>query len=208
MGERLARGSIQARIEWLAGDVTLGLQGANPADLVTVAYVLDEIAPASLPKLVECLWSLTDDTLLAVEPGTPAGWRRILAVRTQLIEAGAYILAPCPHHAPCPLIAPDWCHFVRRVSRSRLHRLAKDAEVPWEDEKFIYFAASRKPPAVLGPNVPRPARVLAPPKAASGKVALKLCQPDGSAAERLFTRRDGELYKAARRADWGDTAPD
>ncbi|MBZ9898169.1 methyltransferase type 11 [Mesorhizobium sp. BR1-1-6] len=198
VGEALAADAIAARIAWQAGDVTIDLDGLQPADLITCAYVLDEIAPASLPKMVDRLWQLTTDTLLIVEPGTPAGWQRVLAVRRQLIEAGAHVLAPCPHEAPCPLIAPDWCHFSRRVARSRLHRLAKGAEVPWEDEKFIYVAASRQPAPV------RAARVIAPPKTGSGKAALKLCRPDGSAGETLFSKRDGELFKAARRSDWGD----
>ncbi|WP_292247582.1 small ribosomal subunit Rsm22 family protein, partial [Mesorhizobium sp.] len=170
-----------------------------PADLVTAAYVLDEIVPASLPKLIGRLWQLTAGTLLIVEPGTPAGWQRILAVRRQLIEAGAHVLAPCPHETPCPLVPPDWCHFSRRVARSRLHRLSKDADVPWEDEKFIYIAASRQPAPA------RPARVIAPPKAGSGKVLLKLCVPDGSAGETLFSKRDGDAFRIARRLDWGDT---
>ncbi|WP_040593043.1 small ribosomal subunit Rsm22 family protein, partial [Mesorhizobium metallidurans] len=199
VGEALATEAITARIAWLAGDVTIDLGELKPADLITCAYVLDEIAPASLPKLVDRLWQLTADTLLVVEPGTPAGWRRILAVRRQLIEAGAHILAPCPHEAPCPLAAPDWCHFSHRVARSRLHRLAKDADVPWEDEKFIYVAASRHPASS------RAARVIAPPKSGSGKVLLKLCQKDGSAGEKLFTKRDGEMLKLARRLDWGDS---
>jgi len=199
VGQSLALDTIVASTDWRAGDVTIDLADLKPADLVTCAYVLDEIAPASLPKLVGRLWQLTADTLLIVEPGTPAGWQRILAVRRHLLEAGAHVLVPCPHEAPCPLELPDWCHFSRRVARSRLHRLAKDAEVPWEDEKFIYVAASRQPAAS------RAARVIAPPKAGSGKVLLKLCRPDGSAGETLFTKRDGELFKQARRLDWGDT---
>ncbi len=198
-GQKLAASLVSTRTEWLAGDVTLNLSGLKPADLVTVAYVLDELAPASIAKLVERLWALATDTLLVIEPGTPAGWRRILDVRSQLIAAGGHVLAPCPHRAPCPLAAPDWCHFARRVARSRLHRLAKDADVPWEDEKFIYLAVSRHAAPA------RAARVLAPPKAGSGKVSLKLCLPDGDAAERLFSKRDGAAYKAARRVDWGDT---
>ncbi|MER8443479.1 methyltransferase type 11 [Mesorhizobium sp. M1066] len=198
VGETLAAGAIAAQTRWLAGDATIDLADIEPADLVTCAYVLDEIAPASLPKLIDRLWQLTADTLLVVEPGTPAGWQRILAVRRQLIEAGAHVLAPCAHQAPCPLTPPDWCHFSRRVARSRLHRLAKDADVPWEDEKFIYVAASRERPTS------HQARVLAPPKSGSGKVLLKLCQEDGTAAERLFTKRDGADFKLARRLDWGD----
>ncbi len=199
IGRVLAEG-LAAQTEWLAGDATLDLGTVRPADLVTIAYVLDEIAPASLPKLIERLWHLTAHMLVIVEPGTPAGWRRILDARAQLIAAGGHVVAPCVHQAPCPLAAPDWCHFARRVARSRVHRLAKEAEVPWEDEKFVYLAVSR-PPAGIG-NASG-ARVLAPPKAGSGKVSLKLCQRDGSAGERLFTRRDGDSFRAARRLDWG-----
>ena len=199
VGQSLAAGTIAARANWIAGDATIDLDGLEPADLVSIAYVLDEVAPASLQKLVGRLWQLTADTLIIVEPGTPAGWQRILTARQQLIEAGAHVLAPCPHEAPCPLAPPDWCHFARRVARSRLHRLVKDADVPWEDEKFIYLAASRHP----APS--HAARVIAPPKGGSGKVVLKLCQPDGSAGERLFSKRDGDVFKVARRAGWGDT---
>ncbi|MBZ9997115.1 small ribosomal subunit Rsm22 family protein [Mesorhizobium sp. BH1-1-4] len=199
IGETLAADAIATLTIWRAGDVTTDVADLQPADLVTCAYVLDEIVPASLPKMVDRLWQLTTDTLLVIEPGTPAGWQRILAVRAQLITAGAHVLAPCPHEAPCPLSPPDWCHFSRRVARSRLHRLAKDGDVPWEDEKFIFVAASRQPTG------PHPARVIAPPKSGSGKVSLKLCQADGSAGEKLFTKRDGEAFKVARRLDWGDT---
>ncbi|RWC88436.1 MAG: methyltransferase type 11 [Mesorhizobium sp.] len=198
IGETLAADAIAARTIWQAGDVTTDLADLQPADLVTCAYVLDEIVPASLAKMIDRLWHLTTDTLLIIEPGTPAGWQRILAVRQQLIAAGAHVLAPCPHEAPCPLNPPDWCHFSRRVARSRLHRLAKDADVPWEDEKFIYVAASRQP------AVSRAARVIAPPKSGSGKVSLKLCEAHGRAGEKLFTKRDGDAFKVARRLDWGD----
>ncbi|MGB3540143.1 MAG: small ribosomal subunit Rsm22 family protein [Mesorhizobium sp.] len=203
IGEHLAsEGGLAVNARWLAGDATIELGIPPAADLVSVAYVLDEIAPASRPKLIGKLWAVTADTLIVVEPGTPAGWQRILEVRGQLIEAGAHILVPCPHDAPCPLAAPDWCHFSRRVARSRLHRMAKEAEVPWEDEKFIFVAASRIPVAS------RPSRVLARPKSGSGKVRLKLCRPDGTVEERLFTKRDGEAFRQARRADWSDVLVD
>ncbi|MEO3998679.1 small ribosomal subunit Rsm22 family protein [Mesorhizobium sp. CAU 1732] len=184
---------------WLAGDVTIDMRGLQPHDLVTCAYVLDEIAPAALPTLIDRLWQLTTGMLVVVEPGTPAGWRRIVDVRSRLIDSGANVAAPCPHHAPCPLTPPDWCHFAQRVARSRVHRLAKDADVPWEDEKFIHLAATRAPLS------DRASRVLSPPRAGSGKVQLKLCRADGTVSEQLFTKRDGQSFKTARRLDWGDT---
>lgn len=197
-GERLMAQAPLARVEWRADDVATAIPDLASRDLVTMAYVLDELAPSARDRLIDRLWSLTANTLIIVEPGTPSGWTRILAVRDRLIASGAHLLAPCPHTAACPLSAPDWCHFSRRVARSRLHRQAKAAEVPWEDEKYIYIAASRQPGIS-----PRP-RITAPPRSGSGQISLKLCSQDGSAAERLVTRRDGAAFKTARRLDWGD----
>jgi ribosomal protein RSM22 (predicted rRNA methylase) len=168
--------------------------------MVTLSYVLDELAPEALAPLIDRLWALTKGTLLIVEPGTPAGWSRILAARGRLAAAGAHLLAPCPHAGPCPLSPPDWCHFARRVARSRLHRLAKGGDVPWEDEKYIFIAAARQPGALPA------ARVLAPPRAGKGVVKLKLCDREGKVAERTVTKREGEAYRIARRLDWGDAA--
>lgn len=197
-GEKLASASTIASITWRDGDVRRDVDACPRADLVTLAYVLDELEPADRAKLVTSLWAATNSVLAIIEPGTTAGWRRILDARAQLIDAGANIIAPCPHALACPIAEPDWCHFSARVARSRIHRLAKGGDVPWEDEKFAYLIASRTPAS------PPPARVLSPPLTARGRVELKLCQPDGSADHRLVTRREGETFKQARRADWGD----
>jgi len=192
-GERMAAELSHLALAWHDAPADAG-----PRDLVTLSYVLDELEPEPRRKLIDRLWASTGDTLLIVEPGTPAGWQRILEARASLLAAGAHLVAPCPHARACPLLAPDWCHFSRRVARSRQHLHAKDAEVPWEDEKFSYLAVSRR-----GGAAPT-ARVIAPPRKGSGKVELKLCRDDGTAARHLFTRREGERFKQARRADWGD----
>jgi len=182
-----------AAIDWRGDAPTAGAR-----DLVTLAYVLDELDDAQRTALVQQLWSLTGDTLLIVEPGTPAGYGRILAARDLLLRQGAHMIAPCPHASACPLVAPDWCHFSRRVSRSRAHLAAKNAEVPWEDEKFSYLAVARN-------SVTLPAaRVIAPPRVGSGKVELKLCAGDGTTETVLVTKREGARYKQARRLDWGE----
>jgi ribosomal protein RSM22 (predicted rRNA methylase) len=196
VGERLGLPLDQVR--WLPGRLDVTLRDLTPRDLITLAYVLDELPTPARESLLQQLWALTADTLLIVEPGTPAGWKRILHARGILIEAGAHILAPCPHARPCPLAAPDWCHFSTRVARSRLHRQAKGGTVPWEDEKFIYVAASRQP------GLAAEARVVAPPRASKAAVTLKLCQDDGYAADRVFAKRVGDSFKIARRLDWGD----
>lgn len=202
LGERLAADSPLVDIAWRNADITRVAPDLAGANLVTLAYVLDELAPDQRSALVATLWTRTTNALVIVEPGTPAGWRRILDARDQLVTAGAHILAPCAHALACPITAPDWCHFSARLARSRVHRLAKGADVPWEDEKFIYLAAARTSASAAA------SRVLAPPESASGRVRLKLCQPDGSAAYRLVTRREGDAFRQARRADWGDVLED
>ena len=112
------------------------LDEAEPADLVIASYLIGELDEAKRPALAERLWTRTRDTLLVVEPGTPAGYQRIIALRAQLIAAGAHVAAPCPHDGPCPLSAPDWCHFAQRLPRLRAHIQVKGAELPFEDEKF------------------------------------------------------------------------
>jgi ribosomal protein RSM22 (predicted rRNA methylase) len=196
-GMELAREADLPRVNWLMADLASDAIDDAPRDLVTLAYVLNELAPEVRHQVVERLWRLTADTLVIVEPGTPAGWRRIIAARDQLIAAGAHLIAPCPHALACPLQPPDWCHFAERVARSRLHRRAKEAEQSWEDEKFSYLAVSRRPTPAIE------ARVIARPRKGSGRVTLKLCRQDGSAGEQLFSRRDGATFKRATRSAWG-----
>ncbi|HEY6699925.1 MAG TPA: small ribosomal subunit Rsm22 family protein [Pseudolabrys sp.] len=198
-GERLAAEADLPNVTWRIADVAVDAIDCGLHDLVTLAYVLNELAPEVRPSVLLRLWQLTVDTLVIVEPGTPAGWQRILAARGQLIEAGGHVIAPCPHAHGCPLQPPDWCHFAQRVARSRVHRQTKGAEVPWEDEKFSYVAVARKPASTVG------ARVIARPRKAGGHITLKLCRPDGSANDQVFSRRDGALFKRARPTDWGSS---
>lgn len=198
VGEVLSAHAAIPDVEWRSADVTTGLQNAQASSLVTLAYVLDELSEQARQKLITQLWQLTEGMLVIVEPGTPAGWQRILDVRAQLQGLGAHIVAPCTHEHVCAVNAPDWCHFSRRVARSKIHRLTKEADVPWEDEKFSYIAVSRQPVALSGQ------RVLMQPKIGGGKVNIKLCRGDGSVADTLITKRDKDLFSQARRADWGD----
>jgi ribosomal protein RSM22 (predicted rRNA methylase) len=197
-GEKL--GSPIPEITWLNTDIRTPFE-ATASDLVTAAYVLNELEERSQETLIHRLWELTNDVLLIVEPGTPAGYKRILRARAQLLQVGAHIVAPCPHDGVCPLsnTSSDWCHFSQRVARSKLHRQAKNAEVGWEDEKYSYIAVSRTPGSQVY------ARVLGTPKARSGLVQLELCKQDGTAQTQTISKRNGEFFKKARRVDWGGT---
>jgi ribosomal protein RSM22 (predicted rRNA methylase) len=163
--------------------------------------MIGEVGNAEQSALAEQLWARARDTLLIVEPGTPAGYRRVIALRAQLIASGAHVAAPCPHDGACPLAAPDWCHFTQRLPRLRAHMQVKGAELPFEDEKFSYVALTRTP-------VERhPARVLAQPIVSKVEVTAKLCTADGLNIAKL-PRRDKSAYARARRWRWGDATMD
>ncbi len=104
------------------GEARAALTDAQAADLVIASYMIGEINDADREALADLMWAKTRDTLLVVEPGTPAGCARILTLRAQLIASGAHVAVPCPHDGECPLAAPDWCHFTQRLPRSRAHK--------------------------------------------------------------------------------------
>jgi ribosomal protein RSM22 (predicted rRNA methylase) len=186
-------------LRYEAGDARKALATATGADLVIASYIMGELPEREQTGFTEALWAATRNLLLVVEPGTPAGYGRIVALRGRLIAAGAHVLAPCPHDVACPLASPDWCHFSQRLARSRDHKQVKGAELPFEDEKFAYVALSRTPTAH------RPAaRVLAQPLVGKVEVTAKLCTADGHAAMTKTQRRDKEHFSQARRWRWGD----
>ncbi|ANS64829.1 hypothetical protein SLINC_2605 [Streptomyces lincolnensis] len=173
----------------------------DPADLVTVSYVLNELTAPDRTALVDAA-ATAAQAVVIVEPGTPDGYARIIEARDRLIAAGFRVAAPCPHSAACPIVpGEDWCHFSARVSRSSLHRQVKGGSLAYEDEKFAYVAATRLPAA------PAPSRVVRRPQIRKGQVLLDLCESDERLARHTVTKRHGDLYKAARDATWGDPWP-
>jgi ribosomal protein RSM22 (predicted rRNA methylase) len=168
-----------------------------PADLVVASYMAGELAPIELASFAQALWAATAQALVVIEPGTPAGYQRIMQIRNLLIRAGAHVAAPCPHERDCPLVAPDWCHFAQRLPRSRDHQRVKGASLPFEDEKFSYVVMSRVPPHRVD------ARVLAPPMVTKSAVTAKLCTAQGVVADSA-ARRDGDAYRRRKSWRWGD----
>ncbi|MCA6118561.1 SAM-dependent methyltransferase [Bradyrhizobium sp. WSM 1738] len=195
----LARDSTRLRhISYESGEARATLAKADAADLVMASYMIGEIGDSEQRALAELMWTKTRDTLLVVEPGTPAGYARIIALRAHLIALGAHVAAPCPHDSKCPLEPPDWCHFSQRLQRSRAHMQVKGAEVPFEDERFSYVALMRMP--VEGRRL---SRVLAQPDISKVEITAKLCTPEGLSFSKVPRRAKAD-YATARRWRWGD----
>ncbi|MDX6351446.1 MAG: hypothetical protein QOF84_6236 [Streptomyces sp.] len=202
LGRELAAGAEWASVreaQWRRAPLSGATAARLPeADLITVSYVIGELADPDRAAVIAEAARAARGAVLVVEPGTPDGYARVLAARDQLIAAGYTVLAPCPHNAACPVEAPDWCHFAARVTRSSLHRQVKGGSLPYEDEKFSYVAAARFPAA------PAPARVVRHPQIRKGQVLLDLCTVEEGLRRKTVTKRHGDAYRAARDADWGD----
>jgi ribosomal protein RSM22 (predicted rRNA methylase) len=209
VGRRIAENSHSTPLraaswrQWHLGQT----EPLDPADIAVAAYVLGELTTEQQSLLVETLVH-TASTVVLVEPGTPAGFARIITARNDLIARGLSVLAPCPHAAQCPLLARDgdWCHFAERLERSSTHRSVKSAELSYEDEKYAYVAASRTA-LPSGASGRRPARILRHPTMRKGLVSLQLCTEEGNAVELKVAKSEGEPYKQARHARWGDPWP-
>jgi ribosomal protein RSM22 (predicted rRNA methylase) len=170
------------------------LEALPPHDLVVAAYTLGE---AKDRNMVASLWRAARVALVVIEPGTPEGFSLVRDIRSDLLSAGARMLAPCPGEGLCPLVLPDWCHFGARVERSSLHRRLKDAELNYEDEKYSYVALGRETTLVA------PARIIRRPEQRPGLIILETCTPSGVTTCRV-PKADRERFRAARKATWGD----
>jgi ribosomal protein RSM22 (predicted rRNA methylase) len=168
-------------------------------DLVLAGYTFAELPAHTRDRALSNLWAACCGVLVIVEPGTPAGFATILACRTALLALGARVVAPCPAGYPCPIVAPDWCHFAERLPRSRAHMRAKGAIVPFEDEKFSYVAVAREAIELAALE----ARIVAPPQASKPGIRLRLCA-DAKLADRVVLKRDKPAFKAVTRKKWGD----
>jgi len=204
VGQRIVRSSTSAALQgatWRQWRLSTIEADAEQADVATAAYVLGELTEHQQAMLISLLMTAAP-TVVLIEPGTPAGYARIIQARAALIDGGFTIIAPCPHEFRCPMLdRGDWCHFAERLDRSRLHRSVKAGELSYEDEKYSYVAATRE-------SVHRPAaRILRHPQLRKGLVSLELCTSTGAAAEERISKSQGLLYKAARNARWGDSWP-
>lgn len=199
MGKHLAQFSEQTVMQaanWQEADLEKVTE-LPPHDLILLSYSIGELHPQRIEPFIQLCWEATQQLLLIVEPGTPVGFERIRAIRRQLIDQGAHLIAPCPHHLACPMANGDWCHFAARVERSSLHRRLKGGSLGYEDEKFSYVAATKIP-------FPLPSsRILSQPERHSGHIVLKLCTSEGVQYPTI-SKKMGELYKQARKAEWGD----
>lgn len=181
--------------EWLQQDLQ-SIRINKSYSLIIFSYALGELSRDAQTKLVIDIWPYAE-LITIIEPGTPQGFATIRAMRAHLIQLGGYPVAPCPHANACPMPENDWCHFSVRLARSKNHRLAKQADLSYEDEKFSYISFAKR--SIALPD----ARILRHPLKHPGHINFTLCTPPGI-QKRTVSKKEGEFYKKARKLEWGD----
>ena len=195
----MAEDEVLSQVRWVRHDLAAA-PVSQKADLVIASYALNELSEDKRAEVLRNLWDCAEKLLLIIEPGTPVGFAQLRKARETLIALGGHVAAPCVHQEECPLPADDWCQFTARVARSRLHKLLKGGDVPYEDEKFSYLAVAKESAR------PAECRILRHPQKESGCITLRLCTQEGI-QDKAVTKRQGELFKRARKADSGDAFP-
>ncbi len=201
LARRLAIESAHVALKtasFFTGDLSAPSEELARAELVLASYALTELPDAALPAAIDALWARTLGALVVIEPGAPRDHARLMGLRARLIALGGFVALPCPHQKPCPLIAPDWCHFSARLPRSRDHKSLKSADAPFEDEKFGYLIVTR-----LSHDQSQ-ARLIKPPRAAKWGIRLRFCSASGI-GETNIAKRDKSLYRILRNKTWGDS---
>ena len=123
-------------------------------------------------------WLFDFEALMLIEPSTQTAGRKLLELRSVLIERGYEIWAPCLHQNACPLIAnskTDWCH----------HRLGFEAPqllegietyLPMKNKTltYSYLLARKKKSGRSYSNLT--ARVIGDPLYEKGKTRQMICR--------------------------------
>lgn len=182
---------------WEQRDISQGIP--HSADLVICSYCLNELSEDNRSAVISELTRAAKKLLVIVEPGTPFSFEEMKQTRQLLLDKDLKIAAPCPCEKNCPLPEDDWCHFTARAQRSKLHKLLKNADVPYEDEKFCFLAAAKEE------SMPCTSRVLRRPIIQSGMITLVLCGAAGVTTEKITKK--SPLFKAARKSECGGAFP-
>ena len=205
MARPILAAAATSRVAIATRRADLSAASVPAADLVSAAYLLNEMPGDRADALVDAMLRSARRAVLIVEPGSQVGFKALNRARARLIEQGARLLAPCPHAMACPLAdkADDWCHFPIPYTDP-----FDPAPQPASASEKISFVLAVPPSRGTGAaetgTRTRSDRIVKAPMRRTGHVVLDLCSRDGALVRQTVTKRDRAAYKAARAAVWGD----
>ncbi len=181
-------------VEILKADIVKDNIDAS-ADMIVVSYVLSEMKEQDRLNVALKLLEKTNKYLLIIDTGTPRTYENMMTLKRFVQENGYKIVAPCMSEK-CGL-KNDYCQFYSRVERSSLMRMAKSADLSYEDEKYFYLLISKE-------NVQTDKfRVIRRPIIKTNNIELTICGKDG-VKKQTFTKQNKEKFKLAKKAKIND----
>jgi len=171
-------------------------------DLIVESYFLNELDDFCRRNSIYKILDISPKFILLVEPGTMKSFHMMKEIRSYILTNNYKVLGPCPHQEKCNYDNPNWCHFVSRISRSKLTKLIKGGDAPYEDEKFTYLLLVRNDIDIE--NKYDFSRVLRHPYITKGRIELEVCTSSGNIEKRNITKSNKELFKIARKVSIGD----
>ncbi|MBL8860896.1 MAG: hypothetical protein JNK02_02705, partial [Planctomycetes bacterium] len=183
--------------------VELEAPPAEPVDVLLASHVISELEDRDFDRLVDL--GTRARFVVWVEPGAKPLARRLVEARERLRTALA-VLAPCTHHAACPLAAPerarDWCHHLAapppEAFTTRLwNQVARELGIDLRSLPYSFLVLGRGPERDHGPDA---ARILGRPRVEKGRALLDVCSAEGVRVLRFLERLDKGAFRAFERA--------
>ncbi len=172
-----------------------------PGTLLVLSHVAGELEPMELERLARV--AATAEEVIWVEPGSHEVSRRLGSARAALAAGGHRFVGPCPHDAPCPVLAAGnerhWCHFFATPPGEVFHsafwrEFATEVEVDLRSLPYSFLATTRlaAPERAAGAE-----RLIGRPREYKAHLLAQGCGADGALHERMLQKRDApELFRA------------
>lgn len=160
-------------------------QAKDPHTLTLYSYSLTEDLPSFLHP-TNC------HHLLLIEPATREDGRKLMTLRSQLIEQKFNMLAPCTHQLKCPLLEhskTDWCHD-RIFFKAPTWWSQIETYLPFKNQTltFSFLAASQSMHTQFANNT---GRIIGDTLIEKGKTKQAVCYQ----SERTFLTWPQKLFK-------------
>jgi SAM-dependent methyltransferase len=177
---------------------------AAPATML-ISHVLTELSPKQVTGLLAQAARAT--AVIWVEPGSQIAAHALVQVRERLRQA-FQIVAPCPHQAPCGMLAPEaeryWCHHFAPtpseafMSSSWAH-FAKIAGIDLRSLPLACLVLDKRPAPALPLGT---VRIIGRPRILKAYALATSCEPDGLHERRVMKRILPQEFRAMKRGQF------
>lgn len=201
------------------------------ADILLSSYMVNELNEDEIKVFFNKVKTINFKYAIFIVPGTPHHFKKLQTLRKEFLNViekyqeinsecsgvNKYkIIAPCTFSGICHLEGiHDWCHFKRRIQRSKILKDIKNGELSYEDEKFSYLVIKN---CLLEDNedkyvdesiesnaeYKKKNRIIRHPIIKKSLIEFKVCNSNSIDSIILTKGKNKDIYKEAKDLKWGD----